>query len=331
MSTNQKKIVAEGNHSQCPTLPETKKDPSLRTKVGITSLWSQRMLKDEQSLFFKITFIGPPNSGKSSIIRQYIYNTFEYEYTATLGMQNFNKTVEKREKPVKMTIWDTPDYSKYQPIVEHNCENSDAIVFVYQQNSAEIEEIKEMISEIAELVRDKGKILVALQNVKSKQYKAAGTDQPEVPKDLFEKYSIKPMKINASVRDRVRNFFDQLLDLLMDQQEKLNAVEPGSPCHSMKEYQNEEEFEGKKENNMDKTICEEETELLNADLEEVEAFEWAQQTVRSLPRRTANLVPDSELRKGNKENKDKNILVVETKERNAVGCCSNNSAMCNIF
>src|SRR4051812_22171732 len=127
--TNQLSTDTESRKpAQTLILTSCKKGLQPGSKLGSAHIWFQKMLEDNLNIFFKILVIGPAKCGKTTIIKQYTDGIFEKDYNTTFGMHNYIKNVGKKGKTVKMTIWDTPNYAKFQAQIECNYETSDAIV-----------------------------------------------------------------------------------------------------------------------------------------------------------------------------------------------------------
>lgn len=223
------------------------------SKFGSANFWFQKTFVENVNLFFKIIFIGPSKCGKTTLIRQYIEGAFDREYIPTFGMQNSIKNVEKSGKSVKLVLWDTPNYSKFQPQIEKNYETSDAIIFVYDQTDIQIiEEMQEIMVEIAERVKDKEIVMIALLNVKNSKYTVI--QDTNLSREILEKYPITTMKVNAANRERVRGFYDELLDILCAKHEKIreNLLEK---FYEENQQRDEDEDEEENENeNQDKAL-----------------------------------------------------------------------------
>ncbi|MBN1328101.1 MAG: GTP-binding protein [Candidatus Heimdallarchaeota archaeon] len=54
----------------------------------------------------KIVLLGDPGVGKTSLVRRYIYDTFQKDYMTTLGVNFYVRTFDFTELQVKLLIWD---------------------------------------------------------------------------------------------------------------------------------------------------------------------------------------------------------------------------------
>ena len=71
----------------------------------------------EYQYIFKLILIGNSGVGKSSIIQRYMKQTFEESYKCTIGVDFLMKTLEIKNKTVKLQLWDTAGQEKYKSMV----------------------------------------------------------------------------------------------------------------------------------------------------------------------------------------------------------------------
>lgn len=204
-------------------------DGHQRTQLSLSHSALNKSNTSEHVHFFKVVFLGPQTTGKTSIIRQYTHGVFfsdKPEELTTFGLSNYVKNIEKNGKHIKLTIWDTPNYFKFQPQIEKLYDSSDAIVFVHDKTKPEIlEDTEKIMIEVAERLKKKKRnvLLVSLTNRKDSTYSVI--KDAKISKVLIQKYNIVELKVDASNRDRVRYFFDQMLEILVKKEEEKDPIE----------------------------------------------------------------------------------------------------------
>lgn len=55
---------------------------------------------------FKVLVVGPPNAGKTCIIRQYVHKLFQPNIKSTIGVDFALKVIERKNKSITLQIWD---------------------------------------------------------------------------------------------------------------------------------------------------------------------------------------------------------------------------------
>ena len=89
-------------------------------------------------LTFKIITIGDPGVGKTSIIRRYLFNTFEHNNLSTIGVNfSFKDVTLKNGKVAKIKLIDTAGQEKYKSLSKSYFKNADGVLFVFAMNDEE--------------------------------------------------------------------------------------------------------------------------------------------------------------------------------------------------
>jgi Ras-related protein Rab-6A len=55
----------------------------------------------------KVVFLGDQGTGKTTMIKAFMYGTFEQTYKATVGIDFFSKTLYLDDRTVRLQIWDS--------------------------------------------------------------------------------------------------------------------------------------------------------------------------------------------------------------------------------
>ena len=84
---------------------------------------------------FKIILIGNSSVGKSSIIQRYIQKIFNDEYTCTIGVDFFMKTIDINDKLIKLQLWDTAGTERFKSITTGYYRGANAAFVVFDLTS----------------------------------------------------------------------------------------------------------------------------------------------------------------------------------------------------
>jgi len=76
------------------------------------------MMNEEREYVFKITLLGDAAVGKTSLINQFVENTFQEDYKPTLGANIIRKDVilEELNAKVRLIVWDLAGQEKYNVV-----------------------------------------------------------------------------------------------------------------------------------------------------------------------------------------------------------------------
>ena len=80
---------------------------------------------------FKIVFLGEQNTGKTALALRGHKNTFDPSYTATIGIDYYNKTVETDNQTIRLQIWDTAGQEQFRSLSPAYIRSSVFAVVVY--------------------------------------------------------------------------------------------------------------------------------------------------------------------------------------------------------
>ena len=86
-------------------------------------------------LSFNIITIGDCGVGKTSIFRRFIYNTFEYNCSSTVGLNILIKEIELSDGTIiQLKLSDTAGQERCRSLSKTYFKNADAVLFVFAHN-----------------------------------------------------------------------------------------------------------------------------------------------------------------------------------------------------
>ena len=96
-------------------------------------------------------FLGDQAVGKTSVITRFMYDKFEANYAATIGIDFLSKTVYLEERTVRLQLWDTAGQERFRSLIPSYIRDSSAAVVVYDVTNRQsflnttrwIEEVRE--------------------------------------------------------------------------------------------------------------------------------------------------------------------------------------------
>src|SRR5688500_4704082 len=86
---------------------------------------------DKYDTVLKIIVIGDAGVGKSSISATYCENKYSDNYTSTIGVDFYIKTVNVNGKRIKLQIWDTAGQERYRSITTGYYKSAVAVILVF--------------------------------------------------------------------------------------------------------------------------------------------------------------------------------------------------------
>eukprot|EP00744_Colponema_vietnamica_P026840 GILI01039948.1.p1 GENE.GILI01039948.1~~GILI01039948.1.p1 ORF type:complete len:268 (-),score=39.78 GILI01039948.1:32-781(-) len=83
----------------------------------------------------KLVFLGDQSVGKTSIITRFMYETFDKQYQATIGIDFLSKTLFLDDRTVRLQLWDTAGQERFRSLIPSYIRDSAAAVVVFDVTS----------------------------------------------------------------------------------------------------------------------------------------------------------------------------------------------------
>ena len=97
----------------------------------------------------QLLIIGDSTVGKTSILSRFANGTYNANYLATVGLDNFTKDETIDDKNVHIKIWDTAGQERYKALTKGFFRNAQGIMIVYDvTNQESFENLKNWIQSI---------------------------------------------------------------------------------------------------------------------------------------------------------------------------------------
>ena len=185
---------------------------------GVTPILTKSEKSQKFDDFFKIIVVGPPNAGKTSLIRQFCYQEFEEDPdgigSPTFGMQNHTKRISYGDLILQLSFWDSPSDERFLTQINFHISSSDAVLFVYDCNDPEsLDELKQLLEELSSSLNESEAILYLISTKKDKRQ--AGVMEYIVPKSIMEKYKLKYASTSSKVSSMTNELLEQLVGALV--------------------------------------------------------------------------------------------------------------------
>mmetsp|Transcript_3583 Transcript_3583/g.7700 ORF Transcript_3583/g.7700 Transcript_3583/m.7700 type:complete len:209 (-) Transcript_3583:1577-2203(-) len=80
---------------------------------------------------FKIIFLGDASVGKTSLINQFMYGTFDHTHQPTIGIDFLSKSLYLDDRTIRLQLWDTAGQERFRSLIPAYIRDSSAAVIVY--------------------------------------------------------------------------------------------------------------------------------------------------------------------------------------------------------
>ncbi|RDY04200.1 Ras-related protein RABH1d, partial [Mucuna pruriens] len=80
---------------------------------------------------YKLVFLGDQSVGKTSIITRFMYDKFDTNYQATIGIDFLSKTMYLEDRTIRLQLWDTAGQERFRSLIPSYIRDSSVAVVVY--------------------------------------------------------------------------------------------------------------------------------------------------------------------------------------------------------
>jgi Ras-related protein Rab-6A len=156
---------------------------------------------------YKLVFVGNSSVGKTSIISRFMYDHFDTNYDATIGIDFLAKTHTVDGKTVRLQLWDTAGQERFRSLIPSYIRDSSVAVVVYAvDNRNSFDKVDKWIEEVRE-ERDDEVLLVLVGNkidIHQKQVSShEGAEKARYYRAIF-------IETSAKTGTNVHELFDQI-------------------------------------------------------------------------------------------------------------------------
>jgi Ras-related protein Rab-6A len=157
---------------------------------------------------FKLVFLGDLGVGKTAIITRFMYDSFDTQYVATIGIDFLSKTMYLEDRTVRLQLWDTAGQERFRSLIPSYVRDSSVAVIVYDitkratflNTSKWIEDVR------AERGDDVVVMLVGNKTDRSEE-RQVSTDEGE---ELAQKENVLFIETSAKLGYNIKSLFRRL-------------------------------------------------------------------------------------------------------------------------
>jgi Ras-related protein Rab-6A len=88
-----------------------------------------------EKLKFKIVFLGNQSVGKTSMIHRFIYDSFDDNYQATIGIDFMSQKVYVEDKIIVLNLWDTAGQERFKSLIPSYIKDSAVAIVCFDVTS----------------------------------------------------------------------------------------------------------------------------------------------------------------------------------------------------
>ncbi|ODQ67778.1 ras-domain-containing protein [Nadsonia fulvescens var. elongata DSM 6958] len=113
---------------------------------------------------YKLVLLGDQSVGKTSLISRFMYDTFDADYEATIGINFLSKTIYSADRTIRLQLWDTAGQERFRSLVPAYIRDSHVAVIVYDITSrSSFNDVNKWIEDV-KAERGNGAIIMLVGN-----------------------------------------------------------------------------------------------------------------------------------------------------------------------
>ncbi|VEN62142.1 unnamed protein product [Callosobruchus maculatus] len=98
---------------------------------------------------YKLVFLGEQSVGKTSLITRFMYDSFDLNYQATIGIDFLSKTIYLKDRTIRLQLWDTAGQERFRSLIPSYIRDSAVAVVVYDiTNMVSFEQTRKWIDDV---------------------------------------------------------------------------------------------------------------------------------------------------------------------------------------
>jgi len=165
---------------------------------------------------YKLVFVGDSNVGKTSIISRFMYDHFDENYDATIGIDFLAKTHTVKEKTVRLQLWDTAGQERFRSLIPSYIRDSSVAVVVYAiDNPQSFHAVDKWVDEVR-AEREEQVIIFIVGNKTDLEGKRRIS--PNEGRNKAKNLNAYFLETSAKENDNIDKLFDEIAERLPDRQ-----------------------------------------------------------------------------------------------------------------
>eukprot|EP00750_Incisomonas_marina_P001087 INCI10899.1.p1 GENE.INCI10899.1~~INCI10899.1.p1 ORF type:complete len:212 (-),score=39.35 INCI10899.1:191-826(-) len=164
----------------------------------------------------KVLLIGDAGVGKSSIMMRFTDDTFDDQMQSTIGVDFKVKSVQRRDKKVKVTIWDTAGQERFRTLTSSYYRGAHGIILCYDVTRGQtFDNLDQWLKEVQVYCPQEGKKIVKLL-VGNKVDKAGREVSMEDGVNWARSHGMLFIEASAKTKVGIQQVFDELVSKIVD-------------------------------------------------------------------------------------------------------------------
>ena len=160
----------------------------------------------------KLVFLGDIYAGKTSIINRFMYESFDTNYQATIGIDFLSKTLYLDDRTVRLQLWDTAGQERFRSLIPNYIRDSSVAVIVFDITNKQTFSNCDKWAEDVRNERGNEAVIVLVGNkIDKAEERAVSLEEAEAKAKSLEATYVET---SAKTGDNVKQLFKQIANTL---------------------------------------------------------------------------------------------------------------------
>lgn len=160
----------------------------------------------------KLVFLGDIYVGKTSIINRFMYESFDTNYQATIGIDFLSKTLYLDDRTVRLQLWDTAGQERFRSLIPNYIRDSSVAVIVFDiTNKQTFINCEKWVEDVKNERGNEAVIVLVGNKIDKAEERAVTVEEAEAKAKGFEAVYIET---SAKTGDNVKQLFKQIATTL---------------------------------------------------------------------------------------------------------------------
>lgn len=160
----------------------------------------------------KLVFLGDIYVGKTSIINRFMYESFDTNYQATIGIDFLSKTLYLDDRTVRLQLWDTAGQERFRSLIPNYIRDSSVAVIVFDiTNKQTFINCDKWVEDVRNERGNEAVIVLVGNKIDKAEERAVSLEEADAKAKSFEATYIET---SAKTGDNVKQLFKQIATTL---------------------------------------------------------------------------------------------------------------------
>mmetsp|Transcript_862 Transcript_862/g.1722 ORF Transcript_862/g.1722 Transcript_862/m.1722 type:complete len:211 (+) Transcript_862:42-674(+) len=160
---------------------------------------------------YKFVFLGEQSVGKTSTITRFMYDTFDSNYQATIGIDFLSKTMHLEDRSLRLQLWDTAGQERFRSLIPSYIRDSSVAVIMYDvTNKASFLNTVKWIEDVDAEKKGSGRDIVIMLVGNKVDLEEKREVSQEEGKKMAEEHSVMFMEASAKTGQNVQEVFREI-------------------------------------------------------------------------------------------------------------------------